>query len=300
MKNLFGILIVGLIFITPQISLAEINIFACEPEWKALAEEIGGSKIKAFSATNSKQNPHYLRARPSLIIKARNADMIFCSGAELEVGWLPILLDTGSHKIQSGEIGHLLAADYVPVIEKHKGPLDRSMGDIHSEGNPHVHLNPHNIILVANEFTRRLKLIDKDNAIFYQNQLEDFKLRWLKGIFKWEKEASSLKGSKVIVYHKTFSYLFNWLGIETVASIERKPGIAPTIKDLANLAIISKDSSVKFITRAVHEPKDASIWLSNKTGIKVIVLPMTVEENSEYSNLFTLYDHLLNLIKREK
>ena len=120
-----------------------INILACEPEWASLAEELGGGHVKVFSATHAKQNPHFIRARPSLISKARRADMIMCSGAGLEAGWLPILIQKGSSRIQPGKPGYFLAADFVPVLEI-PTVLDRSLGDIHPEGNPHVHLNPHN------------------------------------------------------------------------------------------------------------------------------------------------------------
>ena len=137
----------------------QLNIFACEPEWKALAEEIGGNNVKAISATHAKQDPHHIRARPSLIAKIRRADLIFCSGAGLEVGWMPILLQKARSEVQPGNIGYFMASKYTPVIDiPHK--IDRSHGDVHPEGNPHVHLDPNNILLVAKELNRRLSIID--------------------------------------------------------------------------------------------------------------------------------------------
>ncbi|MGY8975228.1 MAG: metal ABC transporter solute-binding protein, Zn/Mn family [Alphaproteobacteria bacterium] len=164
----------------------QINIFACEPEWKSLAEEIGGDKVKAITATHAKQDPHHIRARPSLIAKIRRADLIFCSGAGLEVGWMPILLQKANSKVQPGKLGYLVASNYTPVIDIPE-KVDRSHGDVHPEGNPHVHLNPNNILLVAKELNKRLAVIDSINKNYYQENYNNFINKWNKSILLWEK-----------------------------------------------------------------------------------------------------------------
>lgn len=296
MKRLLGILVVVLLCAAPLTARAEVNIFACEPEWAALAEEIGGDKVKIFAATHAQQDPHHIRARPSLIAKARQADLIICSGAGLEVGWLPILLQKAGSKVQPGTVGYLMAAEFVPVLEK-STVIDRSQGDVHPEGNPHVHLNPHNVLLVAKELAKRLESIDSANAGIYRINVEDFTLRWNQAITHWEKEASRLKGMPVVVHHKSFSYLLDWLGFKQVASLEPKPGIPPTSSHLEGLLQQLKAKPAGMIIRTPYEPNDASEWLSEKTGTPAIVLPYTIGGDVESSDLFTLFDRSISLLK---
>lgn len=296
MKTFLGFFMVGLLMAAPLSAQAEVNIFACEPEWAALAEEIGGDKVEAFAATHAKQNPHYIRARPSLIAKARHADLILCSGAGLEVGWLPILLQKASSQVQPGSVGYLMAAQYVPILEK-PTVVDRSMGDVHPEGNPHVHLNPHNILLVANELTRRLESIDSPNAGFYRERLESFTSRWQKAIPRWEKEAANLEGVPIVVHHKSFSYLLDWLQLGKMSSLEPKPGIPPTTSHLEGLLQQLKAAPADVIIRTPYEPDDASVWLSEKTGTPAIVLPYTIDGDAQSGDLFALFDRSISLLK---
>lgn len=296
MKQFLKLMVVGLFCAAPLTAWAEVNIFACEPEWAALAEEIGGDKVKTFAATHAKQDPHHIRARPSLIAKARHADLIICSGAGLEAGWLPLLLRKASADVQPGTIGYLIAAQHVPILEK-PAVVDRSMGDVHPEGNPHVHLNPHNVLLVAKELTKRLTTIDTAHVGFYRNQLQKFEIRWKKAISGWEKEALSMKGKAVVVHHKAFSYLLDWLSIKQVASLEPKPGIPPTTSHLEGLIRQLKLQPAKLIIRTPYEPEDGSEWLSEKTGIPATVLPYTVGGDEQSNSLFALFERSLYLLK---
>ena len=184
MRHFFTFFVVGFFCLIPLTAQAKVNILACEPEWASLAEEIGGERVKTLSATNAHQDPHYIRARPGLLNKARRADLLLCSGAGLEIGWLPLLLQKASRQVQPGASGYLMAADFVPLLEK-LDVADRSMGDVHPEGNPHVHLNPHNILLVAQELTKRLEHIDSGHAGEYRERYEDFSKRWQQSIAQW-------------------------------------------------------------------------------------------------------------------
>lgn len=286
---------------------AQVNIFACEPEWKSLSEEIGGKYIDAFSATTALQDPHYIRAKPSLIAKIRTADLLICSGSDLEIGWLPILLSRANSNVQTGNLGNLMASDFVDKIGKTK-IVDRSMGDIHPHGNPHIHLNPHNILLVAKELNNRLKKIDPNNSQSYQNNYDNFVSKWKNSITKWEAKASKLRNIKVLPHHKSFSYLIDWLNLNEVANLESKPGIAPTSKHLESLLILLKKEPVEFIIRTPFDPKDASNWIAKKTQIKSktkaetkaktkeLVLPYTVGGNEQSKDLFSLFDNIINLM----
>ena len=152
---------------------AAVNIFACEPEWKSLAEEIGKENVDALSATSYRQDPHHVRAKPSLLANIRKADLIICSGAGLEVGWLPILMQ----KSASAKAETLIASNYVRVLEK-PAKVDRSMGDVHPEGNPHIQLSPYNILLVGKELTARLEKINPENKEAYQENWQQFEKKW--------------------------------------------------------------------------------------------------------------------------
>ncbi|MBH72029.1 MAG: zinc ABC transporter substrate-binding protein, partial [Pelagibacteraceae bacterium] len=259
-------------------------------------KEIGGGKVKTFSATHAMQNPHYIRARPSLINKAVKADIIFCSGAGLEVGWLPLLLQKASGSVQPGTEGYLMASDFVKVLEKTM-VADRTMGDVHPEGNPHVHLNPHNISLIAKELTKRLELIDATNQSFYRSRLDNFILRWEEAINRWEKNSSDLKGMQVVIHHKTFSYLIDWLELTEVASLEVKPGIPPTASHLKGLLQQFKSKSPDVIIRTPFDPGDGSMWLSEKINTPAIIMPYTINGNDNSADLFALFENSINLLK---
>jgi len=217
---------------------ADINVFACEPEWAALAEELGGDRLTVYSATTSMQDPHHIQARPSLIAKARRADLIVCSGAELEAGWLPLLLrKSGNAKIQDNQPGNFAAADFV---EKHDVPekLDRSMGDVHAEGNPHIHTSPENILLVADALYKRLAEIDADNAAVYLARYQSFEKKWQQSIEQWKAKADDLRGANIVTHHSYWTYLNDWLGMHVLAALEpcqgqKKPEPATDKDDLA-------------------------------------------------------------------
>src|SRR6267142_1344216 len=173
---------------------AALNVFACEPAWASLAQELGGDKVSAFSATTALQDPHRIEARPSLIARIRSADLVICSGSELEVGWLPVLLtQSGNDRIQPGSPGFIEASQYVVKLEVPR-VVDRSLGDIHPAGNPHVHLDPRNVVKVGGVITERLAQIDHANAELYRKRAEDFGKRWQAAMQRWQEQAGPLKG----------------------------------------------------------------------------------------------------------
>lgn len=271
---------------------AKINVFACHPEWAALAQEVGGENLEIFSATHPGQNPHYIRARPSLISKIRGADIVICSGASLEVGWLPLLVQKAGGNVQPGKTGHLMATDFVETLEKPEY-LDRSMGDIHPEGNPHVQLDPRNILAVADELASRLAVLDRENAGVYGENLRNFSARWEEAIRRWETEAAPLRGKYVATHHQTWVYLLDWLGIRRAGTLEEKPGIPPSGRHLRSLVSEVQDKGTFAIIRTVYDPGNAGEWLSRKTGIPVAVLPHTVGSAEGTDDLFSLFDRIV-------
>ena len=282
---------------SPLAADAQVRILACEPEWAALAEEIGGDDVIVHSATHGGQDAHYIRARPSLIAKARRADILFCSGADFEVGWLPVLLERGAgRRIQPGQPGHIMAADHVEVLERAE-VLDRSMGDIHPGGNPHVHLDPRNIAILAEVLTGRLERIDPERAETYRKRLAAFQSHWSAAMADWRARAAGLHGMKVVVHHKAWVYLLRWTGLERAAALERVPGIPPTASHLTEVLDLARSRGAKAILRAPFDPEDASEWLSQRIGIPVVELPFTVGGRPEATDLLSLFDSTLTLLE---
>jgi zinc/manganese transport system substrate-binding protein len=269
---------------------AALNVFACEPEWGALAQELGGDKVAVYSATTALQDAHRIEARPSLIARIRSADLLICSGSELEIGWVPLLLtQSGNSRIQAGSPGYLEASQYVPKLEI-PSLVDRSLGDIHPGGNPHVHTDPRNIARVATVLEDRLVQLDPSNAETYRSRGKSFLARWQAAVARWEKDAAPLKGVPIVVYHRDFSYFINWTGMREVGSLEPKPGIPPTPAHLAELIDQMKRSPAKVIVYSPYNSPQAAEFLSSRARIPSVMMPFTVGGTDKAKDLFGLFD----------
>jgi zinc/manganese transport system substrate-binding protein len=269
---------------------AALNILACEPEWAALASEIAGDKATVNSATTALQDVHHIEARPSLIARARSADLLICSGSDLEVGWLPLLVtQSGNGKIRPGTSGYLEASQFVARLDIPR-VIDRAMGDVHPGGNPHILTDPRNITKVAEALTERLSQIDAANATTYRARHKAFLDRWLPAIARWEQQAAPLKGSSVVVHHKDWTYMLAWLGMKEAASLEPKPGIPPTPGHLAELLNLMQREPAKMILYAAYNDPKAAEFLSSRSKIPAVMLPFTVGGSDRARDLFGLFD----------
>ena len=273
---------------------AAVDVFACVPEWGALASELGGDKVSVYVASTAKQDPHRIEARPSLIARMRSAEIAVCNGADLEIGWLPVLLRTaGNSKVQVGQPGYFMAAELVPRLEV-PARVDRAQGDVHPYGNPHVHLDPRNIQRIGQALAERLAQIDPANAAYYQSRWTDFDARWRKATTSWEAKAAPLKGTKVVPYHRDSSYLINWLGLTEVTTIESKPGVPPSAGQLATLLNRLQAEPASAITVGAYTDPKAAQWLSERTSIPVVTLPYTVGGTPQAKDLFSLFDDTID------
>ncbi|MEZ0151831.1 MAG: metal ABC transporter substrate-binding protein [Candidatus Reddybacter sp.] len=269
---------------------AQLNIFACEPEWAALARTLAGDAAKVYSATTAQQDPHHIQARPSLIAKVRRADILVCTGAELEVGWLPLLLrKSGNAKIQVGQAGYFMATDHVALLEK-PSVLDRSLGDIHATGNPHIHLDPYRVQQVAEALADTLATIDPANKDHYQANLQRFSLEWREAIAQWQHQAEQLRGKRIVVSHNSWIYLERWLGLERLAVLEPRPGIPPSSNHFAKVLAQLEQSPADMILHASYQNDKPGLWLSKKTGLPVVGLAFSP---SDKENLIQWFDRLL-------
>ena len=273
---------------------AAIKVLATTPEWAALTHELGGDKVDVYAATSAFQDVHRVEAKPSLIARARNADLVVATGADLEIGWLPILLrESGNARIQPGNPGYFEAASALHLLEI-PSAVDRSMGDIHPLGNPHAHLDPHNVALVAAALTARLMAVDPANAKLYEARGTDFQARWKAAIVRWEQQAASLKDVPVVVIHRDQAYLCHWLGLRELAAIEPKPGVPPSSSYLAELVTKLSAAPPKMILRNAYNDSKAVDWLSERIHVPVVLLPYSVGGTPAAKDLFGLFDDTIN------
>ena len=287
----------------PLPASAALKVFACEPEWAALTQELGGDSVTLYTATSGLQDPHYIQARPSLIAKLRRADLLVCTGAGLESGWLPVLLRRSANpRVQPGQPGYFMAADYIQLLDR-PVELDRSKGDIHAEGDPHFITDPHSFLPIAQALTQRLQQLEPQQKGSYQQRMLHFEQRWQQALQRWQQQAQPLKGIAVISQHKSWSYLLQWLEIKEVVRLEAKPGIPPSTAHLQKVLLQIKQQPVAMVLRASYQDDTPAQWLQQQTGIPEVVLPYTVGGNSRATDLFSLFDdtlaRLLSALKRE-
>lgn len=296
MAHLCMLLVPILVFGVPDASQAALRVLACEPEWGALVQELGGEVVRVDVATTPRQDPHRIEARPSLIGKARRADLVVCSGAELEIGWLPLLLQqSGNARIQLGTPGYFLAADFVQRLEV-PSRADRSQGDVHASGNPHIQNDPRNISVVADALAARLAELDPGSAEHYRARHADFARRWAEAMQRWTAHAASLEGTPIVVHHRSWVYLESWLGLYEVAALEPKPGVPPTSGHLARVLAQLQTQPARMVIRATYEDPRPSEWLSERASVPAVVLPFTVGGTDGTDDLFSFFDETLRLL----
>jgi zinc/manganese transport system substrate-binding protein len=277
---------------------AALNVFATVPEWGSLAAELGGDKVSVYTATNALQDPHHVEAKPSLIARARNADLVVATGAELEVGWLPLVLrQAGNPKVQPGKPGYFEATQFVTTLEK-PARLDRADGDVHPAGNPHIQTDARNIARVASPLAARMAELDPANAAHYQARLAAFNARWSAAIAEWEKKAAPLAGVPIVVQHKSFTYLIAWLKLNEIVTLEPKPGVEPTVAHLSEVLALLQRQPPKMVLRAAYQSDRASQWIAERAKINAVVLPFTVGGDEAAKDLFGLFeDTIARLLK---
>ncbi|MCX7149442.1 MAG: zinc ABC transporter substrate-binding protein [Rhodocyclales bacterium] len=289
MKNVL-MLLAALLALLALPAQAALNVLATVPEWAALAQEIAGDRIKVASVTTALQDPHRIEARPSLIARARSADLIIATGAELEIGWLPVVQrESGNARIQSGQPGYFEAAAQARMLEI-PGKLDRADGDVHAGGNPHINTDPRVYLKVGEALAARLAQLDPGNAAAYQAGYAAFAARWRANLARWEKLAAGLRGQPIVVQHKSFTYLLDWLGLKEVATLEPKPGVEASAAHLSHVLEQVRGQKPRWVIRAVWESSRATDWFAANSGTPAVVLPFTVGGNDAAKDLASLFD----------
>ena len=272
---------------------AKLNVFACEPEWGSLVQELAGDKVDVSVGTSALQDVHQIDAKPSLIAKVRRANLLVCTGADLEIGWLPQLIrQSGNQKIATGP-GYFLAVSQVQTLDK-PTQLDRAAGDLHPQGNPHIQMDPYRVLKVAKALSARLSALDAANSATYQQRFDDFSNRWKAATIRWEAKAAPLKGKKVVVHHISWVYLNKWLGLQQIGALEPKPGVPPTSGHLSSLISTTKSQGTYAIISAAYQDQKPARWLQERTGVPVVVLPYTVGGDAQSKDLFGFFDSTID------
>jgi zinc/manganese transport system substrate-binding protein len=271
---------------------AAFTVFACEPEWAALTRVLLPA-ARLHVATHPGQDPHHIEARPALIAQLRSADLAVCTGASLEAGWLPTLQERAGNA-RAREV--FFAADHVRLIEPQPGAIGTPWaGDVHAEGNPHLHVDPRNLLEVARALAERLgQELPAERAAIEQRR-SAFEARWRQHVAEWDSRAAPLRGQSVAAQHTTFGYLWRWLDMKQVADLEPRPGMAPTPGHLQRLLQGLREAPPLAVVIAGFQDPRPGRWLTGQLGAKVplVVLPATVPEDAAEKELVQWLDGLL-------
>lgn len=279
-------------FATPSFA-DKLKIVATYPYIASITQEIGKNYVEVEALARGDYNPHTIIPKPSYIAKLRNADLLIINGAQLEIGWLPPLLNQANNpSLMPGKSGFLDLSSHVSLINIPKN-VSREHGDVHPDGNPHFYLDPYNIPPIAKAISEKLSAIDPNNSKIYQVNLDDFLSRWNSKLKIWDNKFSKLKNVRVIEYHKLYDYLIRRYTIVLSGTIEPLPGIPPTAKHIIELEKSISSDSIKYILQDVYNPKDAGEHLAQKYGIKLIILPHDVNSVAEAGNIFLLFDEIV-------
>lgn len=274
--------------------LAALHVVSSIATLGSLAKEVGGDRVEVESLGKGYQDPHFVEPKPSLMLVLNRADLLLHVGLELEIGWLPpLVLGSRNPKIQNGELGNLDCSRIIPLLDIPTTKVDRSMGDIHPQGNPHYWLPPGNARLLAKEIARRLEELDPDGRGAYEKNLAAFNARVEAKEKEWAPEVAKLRGLKVATYHKSWSYVSQWLGLEEVGYVEPKPGIPPDPQHLARLIGVMKGEGAKLLLMESFYNKSVATLVAEKAGARLLVLPTDVGATPQIKDWFELVDAVL-------
>jgi zinc/manganese transport system substrate-binding protein len=273
---------------------AALEVVSSIPTLGSLAKEVGGDRIHVESLGKGYQDPHFVEPKPSLMLVLNKADLLLYVGLDLEIGWLPpLVLGSRNPKIQTGELGSLDCSRAIPVLDVPTTKVDRSMGDIHPLGNPHYWLPPSNAKIIAREIAQRLSQIDPGGAATYQKNLAAFNDRVDAAAKKWQPMVAKMRGTKIVTYHKSWTYVSQWLGMEEIGYLEPKPGIPPDPDHLFRLIQAMRAEQVRLLLVEDFYNLNTARLVADKGGAKLLDLPTDVGAKPEIKDWFTLVETIL-------
>ena len=286
-----------LLLIFPLSLFAHLNIAVSYPFIGALTKIVGGEHITTIVLAKGNWDPHFIIPRPSLISKVRNADALIMNGGQLEIGWLPPLIRrAGNPKAQPNAKTFLNLSNYIEFINK-PSSVDRAGGDVHPDGNPHFHLDPNNILILANVIKKFLISMDTEHQVIYEKNYSNFYDMWSQKMELWSKKMAQKRGLKVIQFHDNLAYFNKTYGLINIGTIEPLPGIPPSSRHTINIIKLIKDENPCCILHDVYHSTKTAQFISDKTGIPVILMPHDIESLDSIEDLTSLFDYLTSAVK---
>lgn len=299
MKNYLKVTILSAILLLSLPSHAKLKILTTTTNLKSIVEAVGGDKVDVESFCKGTQDPHYIEAKPSYTMKAAKADLLVSVGLELEVGWLPLILrGSRNPKLRPGNEGSFVAGEFIETLEKPTSAISRADGDVHSEGNPHFLLDPANAVTIAEKLKDKLNKMDPENSNEYESNFKKFSGDMNAKLAGWKNRIKS--GKKIITYHKTLTYFNHRFGIKNVSLLEPKPGVPPSASHILGVMKNAKKEGVKLaLVENYFDPTVAHRVAKDVEGLKVDIVPVSVNGEPKISNLFDLYERLVSSVEEK-
>jgi len=275
----------------------KLNVVTATTDMAALTAEVGGDKIDVDSIAKGYQDPHFVEAKPSFLLKLRQADLLIVVGLQLEIGWLPPLISqSGNPRIQVGAAGYLDASQFAEILDIPTGPVTRAMGDVHPLGNPHYWLDPDNGRRIARGIAAKLGELDPSNSQYYQDRFKDFDMRLSEAEQKWDAEMKPYHGRKVVTYHNSFPNFAKHFGLLVIGYVEPRPGIPPTPSHTIELIGLMKRENCKVILVEPYFDLKTPQAIARDTGGKVVQYLPSVGGEKQVTNYFQLFDYDIGLL----
>jgi zinc/manganese transport system substrate-binding protein len=295
-RIMFSILLLS---ISLPLYAEKLQVATTYPYIASITQQVGGDRVNVRALADGDWDPHVIVPKPSYIAKLRAADLLIMGGAQLEIGWLPPLMNQANNpKVNVGSRGLLDLSRSVQLIEVPVG-ISRAQGDIHPDGNPHFHLDPYNIPILSKAIAERLAELEPAGASEYQINNKNFTEKWNRKLAEWDEKLEKLKGITVIEYHKNYDYFLLRYNIKLLGTVETLPGIPPTSKHIESLEKMITPGSVRFILHDVYHAEDASKFLAKKHGINMVKIPHDVGAVAEAKDIFTLFDEIIRRLTNE-
>ena len=287
-------------FFLPNVAEAKkLNVVTATTDMAALTQEVGGDRIQVESIAKGYQDPHFVEAKPSFLLKLRNADLLIVVGLQLEIGWLPPLINqSGNPKIQVGAIGYLDASQFAEILDIPTGTVTRAMGDVHPLGNPHYWLDPDNGRRIARGIAGKLGDLDPPNTAYYQQRFQDFDKRLSTAEQKWEAEMKPFRGRKVVTYHNSFPNFAKHFGLNVIGYVEPRPGIPPTPSHTIELIGLMKRENCKVILVEPYFDLKTPQSIGRETGSQVVQYLPSVGGEKQVTDYFQLFDYNIDLLSK--
>lgn len=277
---------------------AKVRAVATTSDVAAVLQQVGGGRVDVKTLAKGYMDPHFLEAKPSYVVSMRRADVLAYNGLQLEIGWLPLLLQGArNRKIALGASGHLPMSQGLEILEVPEGSVSRAQGDIHPEGNPHYTLDPRNLTRMAQTAEEALARIDLEGAETYARNRAAFVAQLREAVSGWEERLAPFRGQQIVCYHKQWEYLLHWLGIEPIDYVENKPGIPPSPRHVEELERLMIERRIPVLLASTFVSSGQLERLSSRTGAKLLVLPAAVGAEEGLADPVALFEHLVSQLE---